>query len=276
MSLGFGGEVADFYQRYRRGYPAAVFDALVDAFALTVDDVVLDLGCGTGQLALPIAARVRAVVGVDPEPDMLVCARRAATEKGVTNVSWVLGADTDLPAAGALLGGRTVGAVTIGPALHWMDYEALFKKIALLTRDGGGVAVVTNGTPLWLQDSGWSRALRGCLEQWLGGKLTQTCGTDSASQRRYRDSLIAAGFDVDETSVDYTDEMNLEQVVGGVYSAFSVDQLPAPDQRPKFAEQVRRAVHPETRFREHIRVTMLTGRVRSPTPPPKTGEALAG
>ncbi len=276
MSLGFGGELADFYQRYRRGYPAAVFDALVDAFALTVDDVVLDLGCGTGQLALPIAARVRAVVGVDPEPDMLVCARRAATEKGVTNVSWVLGADTDLPAAGALLGGRTVGAVTIGPALHWMDYEALFKKVALLTRDGGGVAVVTNGTPLWLQDSGWSRALRGCLEQWLGGKLTQTCGTDSASQRRYRDSLIAAGFDVDETSVDYTDEMNLEQVVGGVYSAFSVDQLPAPDQRPKFAEQVRRAVQPETRFREHIRVTMLTGRVRSPTPPPKTGEALAG
>jgi ubiquinone/menaquinone biosynthesis C-methylase UbiE len=276
MSLGFGGEVADFYQRYRRGYPAAVFDALVDAFALTVDDIVLDLGCGSGQLALPIAARVRAVVGSDPEPDMLVCARRAATEKGVTNVSWILGADIDLPAIGALLGGRTLGAVTIGQALHWMDYEALFQNVALLIRDGGGVAVVTNGTPQWLQDSAWSRALRGCLEQWLGGKLTQTCGTDSASQRRYRDCLIAAGFDVDETSVDYTDEMNLEQLVGGVYSAFSVDQLPAADQRPLFAEQVRRAVHPETRFREHIRVTMLTGRVRSSTPPPMTGEALAG
>jgi len=265
MSLGFGGEVAQFYQQYRRGYPAAVFDALVDAFALTTADIVLDLGCGTGQLALPIAARVRAVVGVDPEPDMLVCARRAAAEKGVTNVSWLLGADTDLPAVDALLG-RTVGAVTIGQALHWMDYEALFRKVARLTRDGGGVAVVTNGTPLWLQDSAWSRALRGCLEQWLGGKLSQTCGTDSASQQRYRDSLIAAGFDVDETSIDYTDEMNLEQIVGSVYSAFSADQLPAADQRPIFAEQVRRAVQPETRFLEHIRVTILSGRVRSPTP----------
>ena len=180
----------------------------------------------------------------------------------------MLGADTDLPAAAALLGGRTVGAVTIGQALHWMDHEALFQKVALLIRHGGGVAVVTNGTPLWLQDSAWSQALRGCLEQWLGRKLTQTCGTDSASQRRYRDSLIAAGFDVDETSVDYTDEMNLEQLVGGVYSAFSVDQLPEPDQRPQFAEQVRRAVHPETRFREHIRVTMLTGRLRTPTAAP--------
>jgi ubiquinone/menaquinone biosynthesis C-methylase UbiE len=275
VSLGFGGEVADFYQRYRRGYPAAVFDALVNAFNLTVDDIVLDLGCGTGQLTLPLAARVRAVVGIDPEPDMLVCARRAATEKGVTNVSWVLGADTDLPAVDALLGGRTVGAVTVGQALHWMDHETLFQKLALLTRGGGGIAVVTNGTPLWLQDSAWSRALRGCLEQWLGANLTQTCGTDSASQRRYRDSLIAAGFDVDETTVDYTDELNLEQLVGGVYSAFSVDQLPAPDQRPLFAEQVRRAVHPETRFREHIRVTMLTGRVRSPAPPPMTGDTYA-
>ena len=194
MSLGFGGEVAHFYQRYRRGYPAAVFDALVDAFALTVDDIVLDLGCGTGQLALPIAARVRAVVGVDPEPDMLVCARQAGTEQGVTNVSWMLGADTDLPAAGALLGGRTVGAITIGQALHWMDYEALFQNVALLTRDGGGVAVVTNGTPLWLQESAWSRALRGCLEQWLGRKLTQPAaptprvsgGTATADRRWVR------------------------------------------------------------------------------------------
>jgi predicted RNA methylase len=58
--LGFGGEVPGFYHQYRRGYPPAVIDALIGAFALTRDDVVIDLGCGTGQLALPIAARVGA------------------------------------------------------------------------------------------------------------------------------------------------------------------------------------------------------------------------
>jgi len=63
MDLGFCGEVAEFYHRYRRGYPAAVIDSLADAFALTGDDIVVDLGCGTGQLALPIARRVRAVAG---------------------------------------------------------------------------------------------------------------------------------------------------------------------------------------------------------------------
>jgi SAM-dependent methyltransferase len=43
----------------------------VFSFDLTGQDVVVDLGCGTNQLTLRMAAWVCAVVGVDPEPDML-------------------------------------------------------------------------------------------------------------------------------------------------------------------------------------------------------------
>ncbi|MDG4798006.1 class I SAM-dependent methyltransferase [Micromonospora sp. WMMD1082] len=262
MGLGFGGEVARFYQRYRRGYPPAVFDALVEAFGLTPEDTVVDLGCGTGQLTLPIAARVRAVVGVDPEPDMLELARQAARDQLFGNVGWLLGADTDVPALAALLGDGRVGAVTIGQALHWMDHDTLFPRLRPLLRPGGGVAVVTNGTPLWLQDTAWSRALRGCLEQWRGAELSQPCGTDAASQRRYADSLVAAGYDVEQRTVDYTDEIDLDDLVGGVYSALSRDALPAPEQRTEFATRIRDALHPETRFPESVRVTVLAGRRR--------------
>src|ERR1022692_1468045 len=160
MDLGFRGEVADFYHAYRRGYPAAVIDVLADTFGLDTHDAVIDLGCGTGQLTLPVARRVRAAVGVDPEPDMLLRARRAARDQGVANVSWIVGADSDMRSLGALLGPRSVGAVTIGQALHWMNQDDLFPVLRPLAREGGGVAVVTNGTPLWLQDSAWSRALR--------------------------------------------------------------------------------------------------------------------
>ena len=48
--------------------------------------------------------------------------------------------------------------------------------------------------------------------------------------------------------------------MGSLYSAVSVDQLPPPDQRPAFAEQVRRALEPHARFAEHVRVAMLLGR----------------
>ncbi|HLQ56967.1 MAG TPA: class I SAM-dependent methyltransferase [Streptosporangiaceae bacterium] len=262
MDLGFGGEVADFYHKYRRGYPSAVIDTLVDTFGLTSNDIVVDLGCGTGQLALPIARRVRAVAGVDPEPDMLARARRAASDQCIGNVSWLLGADTDMPALTALLGDRHAGAVTISQALHWMRYGELFRTLVPLLRPGGGIAVITNGTPLWLQDNAWSQALRQFLEEWLDTKVTNACGTDEASQQCYRDHLTAAGFDVTEASVEYADELDLEHLVGSLYSALPVQQLPAPDQRPVFAEQVRRAVAPHERFTAHVRVRMLLGRAR--------------
>ncbi len=192
--MGFGGEVAGFYQRYRRGYPAEVIDGLVEAFGLTLDDVVVDLGCGTGQLALPLAERVRTVIGMDPEPDMLAEARRVAADR--SNLSWMVGSDADVSMLGILLGKDSLGAVTIGQALHWMDHDRLFQALRPLLRPGGGVAVVTNGTPLWLQDSDWSRALRRHLELWLDSEVTATCGTDEDSRTRYADSLAAAGFTV--------------------------------------------------------------------------------
>jgi trans-aconitate methyltransferase len=267
MDPGFRGEIADFYHHYRRGYPPAVIDTVVNAFKLTSDDVVVDLGCGTGQLTLPIAGRVRAVAGLDPEPDMLARARRAAAELGIANVSWMIGADTDIPAIRALLGRQRAGAVTIGQALHWMRHDELFPALIPLVRTGGGVAVLTNGTPLWLQDSDWSQELRRFLEQWLDTTITATCGTDAVSQQNYRDSLAAAGYDVREASVEYSSDLDLEQLVGGIYSALPVGQLPTPNQRPRFAEQVRRALQPRERFTERVRVVMLLGRSSAGDPP---------
>jgi SAM-dependent methyltransferase len=262
--LGFGGEVADFYHQYRRGYPPAVIDTLTGVFGLTSEDIVVDLGCGTGQLTLPVAGRVRAVAGVDPEPDMLARARRAASEQGVRNASWLLGADTDIPALAALLGDRRAGAVTIGQALHWMAYRELIPALVPLLRPGGGIAVVTNGTPMWLQDSPWSRALRGFLEQWLGTNPANTCGTDDASQRRYRGTMTEAGLDVTETRYDYTGELDLDHLVGSLYSAIPAQRLPPPDQRIAFADQICRAVAPHAPFTESVPVRMLLGRRPQP------------
>jgi hypothetical protein len=85
----FGGEVSEYYQRFRRGYPPEVADALATAFGLTRDDVVLDLGCGTGQLTRVLAPRAGAVLGMAPA--MLAQARRATAEP---NVTWLLGTDS--------------------------------------------------------------------------------------------------------------------------------------------------------------------------------------
>ncbi|MFI9813300.1 class I SAM-dependent methyltransferase [Saccharothrix variisporea] len=253
MDLGFRGDVVEFYQRYRRGYPDAAVDAVVAEFGLGRSDVVVDLGCGTGQLTVPFARRVRAAVGVDPEPDMLAAARRAAD---VPNVSWVLGADTDLAALGPAVG--PVGAVTIGQALHWMDHERLFRTVHPLVRPGGGVAVFTNGTPLWLQDTEWSRALRGFLEHYLGTRLALTCGTDEHTQQRYADALNAAHFTVRRHLVEYEDHLDVERIIGGALSALPVDKLPAD--RTAFARALSEVLEPHEPFVERVAVRILTGR----------------
>jgi SAM-dependent methyltransferase len=258
MGSDFRGEVAGYYARFRRGYPAVTVDAVVAAFGLDRSDVVLDLGCGTGQLTLPLAGRVGAVIGMDPEPDMLTLARAAGT--GVPNVTWVLGADTDVPALAGLLGTRRLGAVTIGTAVHWMRHEQLFAALAPLLRPGGGVAVIANGAPLWHQDSDWSAALRRYLEGWLDRPLTARCGTDTAARAGYRAALRAAGFDLLPEAVhEYTATLDLEHLVGSLYSAMSPDQLPADPAR--FAEQLARALAPQTQFTEQVCVATLLARL---------------
>ena len=261
MDLGFRGDVADYYQRFRRGYPEAVFDELVEVFSLAGDDVVLDLGCATGQLALPMAARVRAVIGMDPEPDMVGRGRAEAVERGLGNVTWVVGSDGDVPALSAVLGGQMLAAVTIGQALHWMEPASLFEVLRPMIRPHGGIAVINNGRPIWLYDTAWSRALRDFLERWRGRKLERTFGSDDQTRAAYRANLAESGYTVHERSVEYAATMDLQQVVGNVFSALPVTELPAPDQREVLAGQISEALAPHAPFTEHVRVTILAGRV---------------
>ncbi|MFD5318932.1 class I SAM-dependent methyltransferase [Streptomyces sp. NPDC127098] len=261
MTVSFGGEVAAFHAAFRRGYPAPVLDALAEHVGLGAEDVVLDLGCGTGQLAIPLAARARAAVGMDPEPDMLRQACAAAERDGVRNVTWVLGADRDVPALAPLVGGPGLGLVVIGQALHWMDPDALFPALAPLLRPGGGVGVVSNGTPLWLQPADWSRALRAFLERRLDTELVATCGTGAEDRRRYARALAAAGFrEVREVAHGHEHAFDLGRLVGEVFSAMPPSALPPPGERAAFAEELGRALGGRREFVERVEVVALLAR----------------
>jgi len=61
-------------------------------------DRVLDLGCGTGCLAILLAASGRTVVGVDPAAASLEIAK---SKDGAARVTWIHGDATTLPAFGA-------------------------------------------------------------------------------------------------------------------------------------------------------------------------------
>ncbi len=259
MAGEFGGETAAFYARFRRGYPAAFIELLTQALRLGPADALADVGCGSGQLTLPLARQVRAVAGIDPEPDMLALGRQAAAAQGVTNVTWVAGTDRDLPAQAELLGVPALAAVTVANAIHLTSAPDLFAAARAALRPGGGLAIIANGTPLWQQPVPWSRAVRRALEQWLGVRLESCCGTDWAARQAYQAGLIATGYaGVHQRSTGYTSELDFAQLIGGLYSAMG-PQLPPPDRRAAFAAHIRAAVGGATRFTEQVRVTALIG-----------------
>ncbi len=254
MAGGFEGDVAAYYARYRRGYPPAVVDALADALALTPADTIVDLGCGTGQLTLPLARKVERALGVDPEPDMLRHAETAGREAAVTNVKWVRGTSDDLEGIAEPLGG--VGAVTLANAIHLVDRARLFSAAHVALRPGRSLAIVANGTPLWLQDTPWSAALRTFMQRWLGISPTNHCGTDEETRLTYRRELSAIGYAVDDVRVEYADTLTLDEIVGGVFSALS-DRIPARNERARFRAELGQALAGTDPFLEHVSVRAL-------------------
>lgn len=55
---------------------------------LKISDIVLDYGCATGNVAMEIADKVKAVHGIDISPKMIEAARRKAAECQIENIDF--------------------------------------------------------------------------------------------------------------------------------------------------------------------------------------------
>ena len=76
-----------FFKRTRKeDYQTALFDKLI----LDEDDVVLDVGCGEGSVTIPIAERVKKVIGLDSSPKMLEYLEKRAEDNNITNIETIL------------------------------------------------------------------------------------------------------------------------------------------------------------------------------------------
>ncbi|GAB4079841.1 class I SAM-dependent methyltransferase [Modestobacter muralis] len=218
MAADFAGETARLYARFRRDLPADQAAELAGQLGLTTDDLLLDLGCGTGQLTAPLLPHCAGVVAVDPEPGMLAGLR----DRGLPGVVPVLGADTDLPQLGRWL--PPPGALVVGNGLHWMDEAATLAEGAALLRPGGGLAVVTQGPPLWLGTAPWQQAVRSVVEQALG-PVTATCGSDATALADRVGLLEALGLTVQVSSWRADHVVDAAWVVGHLGSALPGDAL---------------------------------------------------
>src|SRR5712692_4365341 len=108
------------------------FARLLDA-AIPGDALVLEMGCGTGQLSLFLASAERQVVGADLARPSLELAREAAIRYGVRGAQFV---ETDLRAPGLRREAFDV-VICSGVLHHTPDPRASFASVARLAHPGG-------------------------------------------------------------------------------------------------------------------------------------------
>jgi ubiquinone/menaquinone biosynthesis C-methylase UbiE len=96
---------APFWEKHRdiiRGMFAPVTQALIEAAGIESQDSILDIATGPGEPALTIAALAGPsgkVVGIDPIPEMVAAARRAAERLELKNVQFEVAFADHLPFA---------------------------------------------------------------------------------------------------------------------------------------------------------------------------------
>jgi SAM-dependent methyltransferase len=140
--MSFRGEIVDQYELYARFYDLdyAGFDAdlyMIQQYALRCGSPILELGCGTGRLLLPLARRGYQVTGVDVSAAMLEVARRKVTAEKLDSHVTLLQQDMrDLD-----LGGRfNLAFAAINSFMHMMtagDQLAALARVRRHLNPGG-------------------------------------------------------------------------------------------------------------------------------------------
>ncbi len=187
--MGLFTGTAQYYARYRQGYPPELIDRLVERAGLGSSSRVLDLGCGTGQVAVPLAAHAGEVVAVDVEQEMLDALASPP------NVRKVHARAEDVDASW----GR-FDLVTIGNAFHWMELSVLDRLPA------DKVALLNTGSEA-------QHLLREIAEELLGPSPAKR-----QPQVLYQEALAGAGFAVEDLGVEVASEWSVDDLVGLAFS----------------------------------------------------------
>jgi len=237
------------YARYRPGYPESFFADVVARFRLEGTGRLLDLGCGTGQLAIPLARHVTEALGVDPEPEMLAEAASRARELGVTNVSWAQGSSDDLPGE---FGRFTL--VTMGRSFHWMDRERVLMALDGMVAADGGV-VMANDSCLVRPVTAWQRAVDELQPRFLPADALPS-SSPASSGESHESVLSRSPFpNVHRMVHEFTREWTVDAIIGYLYSTSLPLRRLLGDRRSAFEEEVTAtllAIEPGGRFTEPV------------------------
>ena len=180
------------YERYRLPYPAVMIADLARSAQVSGRGRLLDLACGTGQLAFPLRHWFAEVWAVDQEPDMVEVVRAKAATADAPNFRLVVSSAETLGAQPEYF-----ELAVIGNAFHRLDRDLATGRIFSWLQPGGHLALCWSSQP-WTGEQSWQRALAAALDRWkaaLGAEHRIPAGWEEARSRRPDSEVLSdAGF----------------------------------------------------------------------------------
>ncbi len=129
-------EIADAYDRHRPAYPDALIDRACEVAGLAPGARVLEIGCGTGQLTRSLLERGLRVTAVEPGEQLIARARDQLAGAGEVHFVGERLEEASVPRA-------HFQAAFSASAIHWIDPDVSWRKLADALVDGGTVALVS-------------------------------------------------------------------------------------------------------------------------------------
>lgn len=132
--IDFGRTAVD-YERHRPGFPDGFFERLERVGWISAGQRALDLGTGTGSLALGFATRGLDVTGLDIAPELLEVARQVAADRGVS-VRFVTGRAEATGEDSA-----SFDLVSAGQCWWWFDEDEAIREAQRVLVPGGRLLI---------------------------------------------------------------------------------------------------------------------------------------